>query len=337
MFGCWYNGYVSVTSGKSNGRSFHDLLKSGMLTMTGKDSDGKSFKRIVKFEDGEIQDNRLIIEGKTVHRIVYGKFETLQGKNGREIVRFYKGGKSKHGKARRSEKLFGATGVCHSWYKRGRLVRQKFIYSNGKTAYDWNAFRNQCTVKDPEGMLLYEISGALDGRDNCIGGSHSVLNKRMEYWFLERLPFEVKKHGKVVYAGAMEKRQRVGRWVLNGKAVHFVHGVAIPAKLYNTPDDKLDPLKILKNPNAQVRMALMSRIDPERIAKCGRVIHSQGDMRLFDIKDFDVRILRVRCTTTKSYYFLRVPKDSTKCEQARQWTFGVGDDFSKPIKFAKET
>jgi hypothetical protein len=60
-------------------------------------------------------------------------------------------------------------------------------------------------------------------------------------------------------------------------------------------------------------------------------------MRLYDIPKYEVRILRVQCPTTKSYYFLKVPKDSQKCEQARQWTFHVGTDFQKPIKFAVET
>jgi hypothetical protein len=143
---------------------------------------------------------------------------------------------------------------------------------------------------------------------------------------------------KIVYAGQWENRQRVGEWIEDGKKVCYERGLAIPAKLYHTPADKLDPVKILKLPNAQLRMALCAKIGPERIAKCGKVVHKDGDMRLIEIKGYDVKILRVRCPSTKAYYFLRVPRDSTQCEEARQWTFGVGDgNIREPIKFAVET
>ena len=83
-------------------------------------------------------------------------------------------------------------------------------------------------------------------------------------------------------------------------------------------------------------MALMEKIGPDRIAEVGTIIHKDGDMRLYDIPGYDVRILRVKCTTTKVFYFLRVPKDAKRCEPARQWTFHVGQDFSEPIKFAED-
>lgn len=86
-----------------------------------------------------------------------------------------------------------------------------------------------------------------------------------------------------------------------------------------------------------VRMALCAKIGPDRIAKCGKVIHKDGDMRLIAIKGYDVQILRVRCPSTKQLYFLRVPRDAKECEEARQWTFGVGDGIPAAINFEKET
>ena len=330
-------GFTTISSGKSNGRSVYDSLMEGRITITGYDERGKAYQRVVKIADGEVQDNKLIENGNIVHHIVYGAFESKLTERGREIVRFRKGGKGKHGKALRHEELFGVTGVCHSWYKRGRLVRQKFIYDNRKTAYDYNAFRENCIIRDHTGKILYEIKGRLDGSMNAFYGSHSVFSRKMQDWFLRRTPFEVKKQGKVIYAGQVQNEQRVGKWVENGQVVFYEHGVAIPKKLYETPPDKLDPLKILRLNNAQLRMALMAKINPERIAQVGTVVHKDKEMRLYDIPKYEVRILRVQCPTTKSYYFLKVPKDAEKCEQARQWTFHVGDSFQKRIKFVKET
>lgn len=327
-------GFTLVSSGKPNGRSFAEILMDGKITIRGSDGN-KEIKRVVEVRDGEVWDNRLLVDGRTVHRIAYGRFE----KKGRDIVRFRKGtGTGKHGKARRVENLFGHNGVCHSWYNRGRLVRQLFCYDNGKKAYEYNGYGTKCDIRDYDGKLLYEVTGLLDGRlDNAMHGSHSVFSRPMTCWFSMNKPFEVKKNGKVFYKGEVKNRQRVGEWFEDGKQYFYVNGVQIPKKLYETPPEKLDPMKILKLPNAQTRMAMMEKIGTDRIAGIGRVIHKDGDMRLYDIPKYDVRILRVRCTTTKVFYYLRVPKDSKRCEEARQWTFHVGNDFREPIKFAVET
>lgn len=330
-------GWVRIVSGRSNSRNLDQGMMEGTLRIKGKNPDGVPIERIVQFRDGEIYDNLLKEKGRTVHHIVYGKFETEKTDKGTEVTRFHpKTGKGLHGLSRRFEKLYGHEGVCNSWYKRGRLVRQKFVYRNGRTAYDWSAFSNRCTVKDIDGSLWFEITGALDGRNHCYLGGHCVIARPMEQWFLQSAPFEVKRKGKVFYKGQWENRQRVGAWVESGKRVFYEKGVAIPEKLYRTSPEKLDPVKILKLPNAQLRMALAAKVGPERIAKCGRVIHKDKEMRLISIKGYDVNILRVQCPSTKMYYFLRVPVDSTKCEEARQWSFGVGNGFRDPIKFARE-
>lgn len=340
MFG-WgnYSGFVNVVSGKSSGRCVNDQMKEGTMRLNGVDPQGQKFERIVRFRDGEIFDNLLKLNGKTVHHLVYGQFETKKTEKGREITHFHpKTGRGLHGLARRWESLFGNDGVCHSWYKRGRLVRQKFFYDNGRLAYDYNGFLPACQVRDLEGKLLYEIKGALDGRNNCFNGCRSVFGKPMTEWFLQTVPFEVKKQGKIVLMGRWENRQKVGEWIEGGKKVFYERGVAIPAKLYRTPVEKLDPVKILTLPNAQLRMALCAKIGPEKIAGCGRVVHKDGAMRLLSIKGYDVNILRVQCPSTKAFYFLRVPKDAKECEEARQWTFGVGEGvIDKPIQFAVET
>lgn len=332
-------GLTTISSGKSNGRSVYDILMDGKIIISGHDEKGQHYKRVATIKDGEVWDNQLMMGGKTVHRIAYGKFEK-DLRNGREIVHFRSGtGKGKHGKARRYEKLFGCEGVCHSWYKNGRLVRQKFIYDDNVVAYNYNAYGSSCIVKDYYGNVLYELKGILDGRGNAYrgDGGHSVLSRDMEYWFNTEYPFEVKKHGRVIYAGQIENHQRVGRWVIKGKAYYYEHGVAIPKKLFDTPPDQLNPVDILKIDNAQLRMALCAKIGPEKIAAAGRVIHKDGEMRLFRIKGYDVNVLRVKCPSTGSIYFLRVPHDTKKCEEARQWTFGVGDGFNEPIEFAMET
>lgn len=334
-----HSGWVQVSNGVQNGRSFFQELRNGKVTITGKldlkDGTQREIKRIVKIKDGQIWDNKLIATGKPIYHIIYGQFERY----GRDIVRFHPNtGKGKHGKARRRDELFGHNGICHSEYKNGRLIKQKFIYDNRKVAYNYNAYKNKCNIYDYNGKLLYEVSGSLTGRrNNALNQGVSVFDEPMEAWFNKAKEFCVLKNGKVFFKGKEEHNQRVGEWVIKGKSYFYENGVQLPKELYNTPPEKLDPLKILKIPNAQLRMAMMHKIGTDRIAECGKVIHKDKEMRLYDIPNYDVKILRVQCTTTKAYYYLRVPKDSKKCEEARQWTFHVGMEFDKPIKFEKET
>ncbi len=323
-------GYVSISNGVSNGRSVYERLLKGKITV----QDDKGNKRIVVVDDGQITDNRLIKDGKTVYRIVYGRFE----RNGKDLVRFRMGsGKGKHGKSRTYEKLFGHKGVCHSWYKNGRLIRQKFFYGNGCLAYDYRYHANGCLIRDPDGKVLYRLEGILNCRRRWDG--HAVFNSQKERadWFLKSVPFKVWRGKRLIFSGKYEGEHRVGEWIEHGQPVFYVEGVPLPKKLYETPPDKLDVMEVLKLRNAQTRMALMSRIPVRRIAEVGTLIHKQGAMRLYDIKGYESRILRVKCPTTGSFYFLNVPYDATRCEEARQWTFGVGVDFQKRIKFAQET
>lgn len=161
----------------------------------------------------------------------------------------------------------------------------------------------------------------------------------MHRWFRPSAPFSVTSPDRVIFSGLIENHQRVGKWILNGHEHYYEHGVAIPKQLFETPPDQLDPKQLLKISNAQLRMAMLAKANfkADRLAKIGRIIHRHGSMRLFDIPGLDTRILRVQCPSTKSYYFIRVPRDSQRCEEARQWTFHVNAGVRKPIQFAQET
>jgi antitoxin component YwqK of YwqJK toxin-antitoxin module len=330
-----FNDAVGIKAGTS-GRGFYQPINNGRTTISGTDHNGKQFQTVVLFQNGKVVDRKEKQNGKTFYHIVYGKYE----KTPSGITRFKGDGKSKHGKARFDCSLFDHPGVCHSWYANGKLIRQKFVYANRVAAYEyrWSARSQTMLVKNPDKSIRYELAGVLNGRGNLYRGSYPILDENhMELWFLHSEPFEVKQNEKIIFKGQYENQQKIGEWIQDGLTSYFRNGVEIPQKLYDTPIDQLNLKQILKIKNAQVRMALMSAVPVEKIASIGKEIHQDGDMRLYDIPGFDVRILRVKCTTTKAFYYLKVPKDAKHCEPARQWTFGVGDWLREPIKFAKET
>jgi hypothetical protein len=317
----------------------------GRVTLSGKDAEGKKFSRVIEIVDGEIMDNKLVMGGKLAHRIVYGKFESEVTPLGRNVSRFYKGsGKGRHGKSVYHGQLFRANAIVHSWYKTGRLVRQKVIYSDtGRLAYDWQGKSGAMPVYTVAGNNLYTVTGILSSSQQWKG--HALLDRPMHEWFNPRAPFKVEKDGRVWYAGEYRNNQRLGRWIENGKAVFYEHGVAIPEKLFNTAPDKLDLKKLLKIPNAQLRMAMLEKARGDRnfgkrLAAMGKVVHRDGKMRLYAVRRLDTRVLLVVCPSTGSRYFINVPHDSKNCEAARQWTFHVGAGVhtnGNQIKFSQET
>ena len=186
MFGCGYNNWIKIKGG-AGGKTYEQGFIDGTVTMSGLDDSGKAFRHKVIYKNGMIADRKYEEQGRTLLHIVYGSYEKDNSTG--EIVRFKKGTKtSKHGKARSFEKLFGKEGVCHSWYSSGRLIRQKFIYDNGVTAYCYSCSNKPFAVKDYNGFPLYEITGALLGGINSMyNGSHSILNGEMQSWFSQMM------------------------------------------------------------------------------------------------------------------------------------------------------
>ena len=68
----------------------------------------------------------------------------------------------------------------------------------------------------------------------------------------------------------------------------------------------------------------------------GKYIHSEGSSQLIRMdlgKSFDpIQIIKVRDSTTKQYYILRVPLTINTCKDAIAWTFGMTADEFNPIK-----
>ena len=334
----FFDNLVGVRSGTQN-RGCYQPVDNGRVTISGsfEDKDGiHEFKRTVEYKDRKLISNKYIQDGETQSHIVYGKFERRKD----HLIRFKKGTtQSKHGKAFMVTKLMDiGDGICHSWYASGKLLKQQFIYDNGMEAYCYDHRKpDLIKIRNPEGQVYMEVAGKVVTNTTLAEGCRPIFNTHVRFMFKERTDFEVKVNGKVRWKASYENNQHHGRCVFDGKPEWYLRGVKVTKKVFHTPEKDLSIEDILAMPNSQLRMALMSKIDPERLAKMGKIVHKQDAMRLYAIPKLEIRILRVQCTTTKQFYYLKVPKDATNCEEARQWTFGVGEDFAKPIVFEKET
>ena len=102
--------------------------------------------------------------------------------------------------------------------------------------------------------------------------------------------------------------------------------------------DKLTAREILSCRNVEIRTLLLNQFGHERLIKEleGIVIHQEGDSQLIklDLGNITepIRVIKVRDSTTKKYYILRVPPTVKTCKQAIAWTFGMEEDEYDPIK-----
>ena len=149
--------------GQSNFKTASDDIKNGSLIAR---DDNK--KVIVRIQNGQIISERCIVDGKTEYLCHYGNVSKRRG----HYYLNYRTGSARQldGLSRRwDEDLFGHKGACHSFYRRGRLMWQKFWYSNGHLAYHWNcrkASRHYLFIKDPAGNPMLEFKG-LEGPAKC--------------------------------------------------------------------------------------------------------------------------------------------------------------------------
>ena len=130
------------------------------------------------------------------------------------------------------------------------------------------------------------------------------------------------------------------RW-RDGSELYSFHGTRVPAKVINHPET-ITAKQILAEENAEIRRVMIERVGMERFlteagAKCIHE-HEMGDLFSIDLPGDPERVLRsVRVVdpSTGRTYFLRVPPNVKRADDAVAWTFGF--DLANQYRPLKET
>lgn len=242
--------------------------------------------------------------------------------------------------------LWGEKGTLRRYTSGGAIARESFTYDNGRVAYDIKKRNKELRVVDSKGkQRVYVGCNVYIARWNNV---FSKLNANSDNFTVGEGSYEVEIRDKqllIVTKGRYENRQKVGKWVENKKEVYYLNGVVVEKRLFNAKPEEIKPEDILDTDNAQMRMALLNKMGIELFMKKakGKVIDKDGDNELliFPLKyrlsepqswnnnaivpltDTQLVILKVKCPSTGQNYLLRVPPIMTRCEEARQWTFGI--------------
>ncbi len=95
--------------------------------------------------------------------------------------------------------------------------------------------------------------------------------------------------------------------------------------------EDINPLKVLKISNMEVRRFLMKRIGYDKIKDDAsvKVIHQDGTSELLDINGD--KYVKVRDSSTQREYLLYVPEHIKECKQGIAWTFDLTEKEYNPI------
>jgi hypothetical protein len=131
----------------------------------------------------------------------------------------------------------------------------------------------------------------------------------------------------------------------DGSGVYAIHGVRVPKKYIETPADLIDPTKLLRERNAEIRAAVISKIGFQRLIrklKYKLISKANGNSLIeFHLRDVRVRALHLvwvdknskketvlPVPRTKEQFGYDYPDNINDCEQVRRWTLGWPKDVT---------
>jgi hypothetical protein len=252
-------------------------------------------------------------------------------------------------------KLGRYKGTLRQFSRRGRFVREEFVYANGRQAYVWTPYRKSFQLYTPSGRLWLEVTAKVRPPWKRTEGFLEKVQETIEniagdgHTWSRQSDYEIRLYdarGRTHGFGKVSNHQRVDIW-RHGRARHyFMLGVAVSKEIFYADPDDLDPLEVLRTDNSQLRAALMKKIGPERLLQKlpFTACDADGDNRLLkaDVNslltpndksmvpmtsrngfDEQVAIAVLKCPSTGQLYYLRVPPGLNKVEHARQWLCGI--------------
>jgi hypothetical protein len=335
-----------------NGKNFDISIFNGTITIK---ADGKIRK--MKVRQGEITE-KLEKTKKYLEEFREGKYYLWKDlKNYRIIQKIY----YSIGQRRRKNGLYRiySSIINNNWItsyiytKNSRIYREVGYYDNKVKAYDIKKGDKEIKIYDINGKLWIHIIA-----NNKIQLSEKNIfyniNKVKETDMLNIHCCEgnyfitmYDKNGKIKYQGQYNNYRRNGKWIVKYKEKYYVNDLEIPKKYYYARPENLDPKKILRIRNIELRTYMINKIGLENIIKKlnGKTIDilPDGSQELIaldvegaidDNQDKIIKILKVKDPSTGIYYCLRVPPNMTDCEKARRWT--LYDDEGE-LNLVKET
>ncbi|UCE14629.1 MAG: hypothetical protein JSV04_05465 [Candidatus Heimdallarchaeota archaeon] len=158
-------------------------------------------------------------------------------------------------------------------------------------------------------------------------------------WLQENESFGIERNGRIHWTDARGKR--VGSW--KGYFVkkrdpldeQWIENILKDYLLFLK--EELTARDILRCSNVEIRRILLLDFGFERFVEefGGTIIHSDGDSELILLQirksEEPIMVVKVRDSTMKETYLLRVPPHVRTCKEAIAWTFSMDESEYNPV------
>ena len=125
----------------------------------------------------------------------------------------------------------------------------------------------------------------------------------------------------------------------DGYYLYFANGVAVPEKIILHPE-KLTKKDWMNQSNLEVRRVIQEQMGSQFVEKIGgKLLHKgiRGKLYEVDLQDDPEKVARyvkVKDSSTKREYYLRVPPTINDADAGIAWTFGLEVDQYSPVQEA---
>lgn len=118
---------------------------------------------------------------------------------------------------------------------------------------------------------------------------------------------------------------------------YYIRGIEVSAEVYNKfRQGNLTLQEILDTKDDMTRGILLEEIDGEKLFNDipHIVLDKEGEEVLVQpkVKGTRINVLKVKCSSTGRYHFLRVSSRLERIREAKAWTFALREEEYKPVK-----
>jgi len=338
---------IKVNNGNIIIKTDYGLIKKKVSQGEIVESLEKTKKYIEKFVEGKCYLRKDIKNNRIIQKINYSGGKARRRKNG--IYMIY------------SVKLVNNWLTIYTYTKNSRLYKEVGYYEDSRLkAYEIKNGDKEIKIYQKNGKLWMHLIMTDKIRlskqhifyNTCdLYNSHYEIKESNLFYIGKGNRFITiyDENGKIKYQGQyIDANNRGGKWIVKYKEKNYVNGVEIPKKYYYAKAEYLDPKKVLKIRNIELRTYLINKIGLENLIRklSGKTIDilPDGSQELIAIKvegavdndnqDKVIKILKVKDPSTNIYYCLRVPPNMNDCEKARRWTLY---DEQSELNLVKET
>jgi hypothetical protein len=311
------------------GRNFFSDLTDGEVIIRS-NLQRKGVKARYKVRNGEIVESVTRGGARKVH-MVFGQFQKVYNHGKLVEEEYYRHDKRILHKGLYYRKV-SRNHILERYSSGGSMAREIVYWKNGQLMYNLGKGNKNVRIykKDGSPMAKITLSKGISMYSWKWNLHVDVPElKKLALTFRENWHYEIYGRNGNVYSWLKGENNTPTDGCKGRSRMYFMRGIHVPKKVI-TGD--YDAQYILGYPNVTIRSELVKKYGIERMVKEleGETVDKNEEYELLQFPvpggrepDNVLKVLKMRCPSTQTWYALRVPPQSADITEALNWTYGL--------------